>query len=370
MDMLDINTEEILPIMPGTHKKAIVKNAKAKMIEGTFDKLERILRSRFRLPGSVKRLSDDIHAQDVDHSEAMKLAAQGKLPLFSEFALTMYRACDYYSREREHRGVIKEWAWKPKEKHATPYDCIKHCYEADGWRPRMISSAASNLLFLSKTKRTAILGRIQLFGDKYEHDALVELPKGQSVDIRYNPMDTRSILIFLDDKYICTAYPVEYSSMKDMPLAKRKIIEKRSRRKKIAERFREITSISPDFREYSQIEPLEKVAACITADEKKRKQGQNDLYRKLTQEEIDTEVAAIRERSSHLPKKTKTQVPERPSFFMDEFCRYEWCIQYEIAGGQLTEKDEIWKNEYEANMTPKQLGYWETVKEYGCGGMG
>ena len=38
-------------LKPGTHKKAIVKNAKAKMIEGTFDKLERILRSRFQYLG-------------------------------------------------------------------------------------------------------------------------------------------------------------------------------------------------------------------------------------------------------------------------------------------------------------------------------
>ena len=72
MDVLDMEPEDINPniIIPGTHKKAIVKNAKAKMIEGTFDKIEGILRSRFRLPGSVKRLSADIHHQDVDQNEA------------------------------------------------------------------------------------------------------------------------------------------------------------------------------------------------------------------------------------------------------------------------------------------------------------
>lgn len=44
-------------LKPGAHKKAIVKNAKARMIEDTFDKLERILRSRkvFRPEGYLRR---------------------------------------------------------------------------------------------------------------------------------------------------------------------------------------------------------------------------------------------------------------------------------------------------------------------------
>jgi putative transposase len=63
VDVLDVEAEDVHPavIVPGTHRKAIVKNAKAKMIEGTFDRIEQILRSRFKLAGSTKRLTDDIH---------------------------------------------------------------------------------------------------------------------------------------------------------------------------------------------------------------------------------------------------------------------------------------------------------------------
>ena len=93
MDLLDVDAEEVNPciIVPGTHKKAIVKNAKAKMIEGTFNIVEGILRSHFRLPGNVKCLADGIHDQDVDQDEAKCLAESGKLLLASEFYLYVYR---------------------------------------------------------------------------------------------------------------------------------------------------------------------------------------------------------------------------------------------------------------------------------------
>ena len=188
VDVLDVEAEDVHPavIVPGTHRKAIVKNAKAKMIEGTFDRIEQILRSRFRLAGSTKRLTDDIHHQDVDHAEAQALAKSGKLPLFSEFALAMYRACDFYNRQKPHRGVLSEWAWTPKPKEVTPFDCLRACYE-NGWRPRDVSNRAADLIFLEKDRRIVNLGRIQYKGDAYEHEALLTL-HGQKVDIRVNPL--------------------------------------------------------------------------------------------------------------------------------------------------------------------------------------
>ena len=64
--------------------------------------IENVLRSRFRVAGSVKRLTDDPNTQDMDHEEAMKLAKENKLLLASEFYLTCYRAADYYNREKTH----------------------------------------------------------------------------------------------------------------------------------------------------------------------------------------------------------------------------------------------------------------------------
>jgi len=366
MDVLDTDPEDINPniIIPGTHKKAIVKNAKAKMIEGTFDKLERLLRSRFRLPGSVKRLSDDIHAQDIDQLEAKKLAEQGKLMLFSEFALTMYRACDHYNREKNHRGVVKEWAWKPKTKQAVPYDCLQFCYEKDGWRPRMISDDASILFFLAKASRKVNMGRIQFQGDFYEGDVLVEL-HGKRVDLRYSPMDIRQIYIFRGSEYLGMALPVEYSSMKDMTLAQKKIVEKRKIRKRIAEEFKKITSAAPDFREYSQVDVLEKAAALIGRDRKKLAADNHELYRERSPEELDAEVRMIEKLNATPTVLGYRPLPERPSFFLHERDRHEWAVKYEFAGGLLDSEDKGWLAGYESKMTPEQQEYWAIQKERG-----
>jgi len=366
MDTLDIDAEDINPsiIMPGSHKKAIVKNAKAKMIEGTFYKLESLLRSRFALAGSTKRLGDDIHHQDIDQIEAQKLAAQGKLLTFSEFALAMYRACDYYNREKTHRGVRKEWSWKPRPKIATPYDCLEACWSIDGWRPRMISDEASTLLFLSRAVRKCNVGRLQFKNDYFESDALVE-QHGKRVDIRYNPMDLREIYIFKGEQYLGIATPVEYSSMKDQTLAQRKIIEKRKLRKAIAAEYRAITTVSPDYRKYSAVDPIEKTAALIGKDRQRRADENSEMYHKRTPEQLTAEVEAIEKLNATPAILGRKDLPARPSYFLEAIDRYEWSIKYTHAGGTLTNDDAAWMGEYESKMPASQRDYWETVKTVG-----
>lgn len=368
MDTAAMDAECVTPavIEPGTHKKAIVKNAKAKMIEGTFDILEEIMRSHFRLPGSVKRLCDDIHAQDIDHHEAQRLAEQGRLPLFSEFVLTQYRALDYYNREKAHRGVLKEWIWRPKPTTATPYDCLQQCYERDGWRPRMITTQAADLIFLHKARRAVYKGRVQLLNDYYEAPALVEMEQGGRVDIRYNPWDTRQIYIFQGSEFIATAWPVEYSSMKDASLAQRKIKQKRELRARIAEQFRAITSHAPDFREYSQVDVIERASRLITEERTVRDAELAELNRIRTPEELEAE-ARDQVALGRIPTKTRRPLPERPMYFADDMTRYEWCVSYELAGGELDDDDRAWKAARDAEMDDNERRYWDAVRE--CGGM-
>jgi putative transposase len=365
LDVIDADAEEINPkaIMPGTHKKAIVKNAKAKMIEGTFNNLERILRSHFKIPGNVKRLGGDIHENDIDQDEAKRLAEQNRLPLYSEFVLTLYKALDYYNRQKPHRGVLKEWSWKNKPSQATPHDCLRACYD-NGWRPRAISQEACDLIFLARETRTVQLGRIQFQNEFYEHDALVSLDKGQRVNLRYNPMDTEYIHVFTDSKYLCTAKAVEYSSMKDSELSARKIHEKRSRRKDFIDEYRRITSKIPDFREYSKVPEMEKVAALVGKDKERRAAEQNKLYRTRTPEELAAEVATL-ETTGRVPFVKTQNLPQRPGYFMTDHDRYEWCIKYEIAGGELTGDDAEWKTAHELTMSQGQREYWDTVRECG-----
>jgi len=293
-DLADADAELILPYceQPGTHRKAIVKNAKAKMIEGTFYRLEEIMASVMRLPGQTKKMSDDIHWQDIDHQEAAKLAHQGKLLTSREFALAMYQACDYYNNKKVHRGVLAEWSWKPKPKEVTPHDCLRACYNNDNWRAKFISNEKADLLFLARDSRIINKGQISINNELYMADDLLEMHK-QRVDLRFNPMTYAEVHVFQNGKYICTAYPVERSSMIDADLTSRKIAEKRDRRKKFAEEFKKISSIAPDLRNYSSVPQIERAAALIGKERTQRAIENKAANRVMSQAELDAKVAEL-----------------------------------------------------------------------------
>lgn len=364
VDILDIDDEEIIPvaIAPGTHKKAIVKNAKAKMIEGTFCIFEDILRSRFRISGSTKRLTDDIHTQDEDHEGSMALAENGKMLLASEFYLMCYQAIDYYNREKTHRGVRKEWIWQPKPATATPLDCLKACYE-DGWRPKMISNEAADMIFLKRASRVVNRGRLSIEGETYEHDLLMDL-HGERVDVRYNPIEADLIHVYRQGAFLCAALPVEYSSMKDEDLARRKILEKREKRKAIADRFREMTRHIPDFRSFSTIPKAEKIAALVGEEKRRQEQARITHEKPLSPEQYEAEMAKL-EAMNTLPQKKNKPLPARPDHFMVESDHYDWCLKFEISGGELSAEDRAFVEKYESEMTPEARERWQFEREYG-----
>lgn len=361
-DLTDVDAEEISPacLMPGSHRKAIVKNAKAKMIEGTFNRLEEIMSGVFLLPGHTKRMSEDIHWQDIDHQEAMRLAKQGKLLTSREFALALYRALDYYNTQKSHRGVLAEWAWRPKPANVTPMDCLRACYN-EGWRPRMMSADAADLLFLARDKRTVRKGRILLENEQYEHDALIELHE-KRVDIRYNPMTYDCCHVYLSGQYICTAYPVERSSMIDADLAGRKIAEKRERRRKFAEEYKKISSIAPDFRQYSQVPEAERVAALIGEEKRKRAEDNKEITRQITQEELDRGVKIL-EGLGRIPAARKQLAGPRPSYWATDADRHAWCILAAVDG-TISDDDQAWMESYEAAMTPAARERWQFEREF------
>ena len=373
MDVLDVDAEEVDPVIarvePGSHKKAVVKNAKAKMNEGTFGVIENVLRSRFRVAGSVKRLTDDPNTQDMDHEEAMKLAKENKLLLASEFYLTCYRAADYYNREKTHRGVRKEWIWKPKPVEVTPYECLMACY-ADGWRPRWISDEAADHIFLKRQSRTVQLGRITIDGEIYEHAALLDLHK-KRVDCRFNPLELDVILVYLADKFLCAAHPVEYSSMKDEDLARRKIVEKRTKRKAVADGFRAMIKSIPDLREYSKIPEAEKVAAVV-GEEKNGSRPRANLTR--PRRELAAEMVKMEALNERLPDGRTAAfamsamgkpIPPRPDFWISATDRYLWCVKCEAARVELSPEDRQFVQDEEAKMTPAQRDRWQFEREYG-----
>jgi len=352
-------------ILPGTHRKAIVKNAKAKMMERTFQSLEALLRDEIRLPGYCKRLTDSGEYQEIDQKEAQHLAAAGKLPTFREFVIAMYQAMDRYNNYKTHRGVLREWAWKPRPKAATPMDCLKACW-LDGWRPRRLSAEAVDLVFLTRVNRGRVVdrGRVLLNNCQYEHDALVEL-HGRRVEVRFDPMDPEWVLVFLEEKFLCRATAVEYSSMKDRPLASRKIEEKRRRRKAFITRYRELTSRVPDFRQFGEPAVIEQNAELVRLAKEKTGKAETELYRARSTEELAAAVAR-QERLAEKPvPRADAGIPERPGWFMNDIDRYKWIVRCETAGGELTEEDRLFKTTYEAAMDGGQREYWQTVKQLG-----
>ena len=344
-----------------THRQinAKVKNAKSKLIERTFGVWQDIFFSKLRLPGFVKRLSDDIHQQERDEKEVKKFAEQGKLLTFSELVVYVYQASDIYNNST-HRGVLAEWKWNPKPHEATPKDCLRACWN-EGWRPNTISGELADLAFLAPANRIVQKGMILLNKEHYSHDALLSL-HGQRVSIRFDPMDFSEIQVFKDSKFICTALPIERSNMLDQDLIARKNAEKRKLCKGVIDEFKRLTAVVPDMRQYSLTPPAERVAALIGSDRKRRALENQEINRTQTREEYEEGMRKMEELNR--PQKKTFVVPPRPNFWNFKYDRYDWCLRASVAGIILSSEDLQWMREYEAEMTPESKEYEQMRLEY------
>lgn len=386
VDVEGCDPEEINPLatIPGTQRLAIVKNAKAKMIECTNNVLEGILRDHFQVPGSCAILGGDIHENDVAWLEIKRLAAAGKLLTYREFVITVLKAMDYYNSKKAHRGVLKEWKWRPKPKTATPLECLKQC-AVDGWKPVMLSQEAIDLVFLPRVNNGRMIdkGRILFQGETYEDkrercdcsDArphLIDL-HGKRVELRHDPLDPEWLLVFDDGNYICKAEPVEYSSMINPDLTARKIEEKRRHRKGFILEYRALTSGIPDMLEYSKVSTIEKAAAVIGTERKAIQEKNREMYRELSPEEMEEGIRKIEDRSrksevggqSAEGRAQSVKPLKRPTYFLTELDRYKWVIKAENHGDELAQADVEFKQDYEGRMNEDQRDYWETVRQYG-----
>ncbi|MFA5075616.1 MAG: Mu transposase C-terminal domain-containing protein [Candidatus Babeliales bacterium] len=367
---LDVDAEEVYPATedPQLHRLAIVQNAKAKMIEGTWRVLENIMTSVMLLPGDTKRLGDDIHHQDIDQEELKRLRDAGKLPLMSQYIIAFYRSIDYYNKEKPHRGVRKEWRrnFLPASGGFTPFDCLRACYEADGWRPKCLSDRAIDLLFMMEETRIVNRGHIQAFNDTYVHDALLDL-HGEQIQIRYDLVDYENLLVFHQGQYIGTATPIEYSSMKDQDLTRRKIMAKRSKAKEIYELYARLTRPIEDMRTYGSQEQIEQVAALVEDAKERKKLERIEQKREITQAELEAHITKM-EQGFPLPAKTPRPIPGRPDYFLTAEDHWGWIVSYLKAGGELGEEDEAFKIEHLGKMNQGQREYYGFVMNEYQGG--
>lgn len=339
-------------LMPGTHRKAIVRNAKAKMMEATFNALEGILRSVFKVPGHVKKLAGLKEENEIDQAEIEALAGAGKLLSFWEFAETVFRAMDYYNKDKPHRGVLREWAWKPKPNQATPMDCLRACHAEEGWKPVRMSNATIDVIFLPRTTRSIDRGRIVFRNQYYEHEALIEIESGTRVEVRFDPLDRGWLAVFIEDEFLCLAEPVEYSSMKDHDLAGRKIEEKARKRKGFITEYRKLTSAVPDFLTYSQTAEVSRAATAISIEQRNKRKELAERCREMDPEELEARVCAL---------EAATEA-SRP-IFSTARDRYRWILDELCSGGSLQDEDAVFMAEYEASMDHDARIYWEVYKE-------
>ena len=359
--------EEDMPLVRVGQRFAIPKNAKAKMIEGSFSTLEQVLRDVIRLPGNVKTLGGNPEENDIDQAEIQRLAQAGKLPTFEEFRLAVYRAMDFYNQGRPHRGARKEWCFGAKPREVRPAEVLRACFR-DGWRPRTISREALDLIFLARAKRVVRKGQIEFAGDYWEafEEQMPDLMalEGRAVQVRYDPMAMCELIVFdRSGEFVCIAQPAAMSSMIDLDRASALIARKRRRRRAIQDQYHLLTAGIPDTREFSRVPREEKAAAAVGRGRTEHKKRQEELYRERTPEELAAEVADL-EVIQEAPARKK-DLPERPGYFLSEFDRYAWCVKYEAAGGEMDEADRAFMAGYEADMTAEDKEMWAARRTYG-----
>lgn len=351
LDGVDPEELHCMMIMPGSHTRAIVRNAKAKMIEGTFSSLESILRNQLKVPGHVKDLHALQEAQEVDQKEIERLAHEGKLLTFREFVLACLKAMDHYNATKPHRGVLREWVWKPRPKEATPIQCLAQCYLTGEWKPTKISEQLIDMVFLPRQQRAVDRGRVRINKQLYEHEALVPLT-GRRVDCRYDPLDPGWVLVFHEDEFVCEAKPVEYSSMKDKDLAARKIEQKRALRRQFLDEYHALTSKIPDFIQYSRVPDAEKAAAIVGRKRRQQTLAEAERFRPKTVEEFDAEI-----------EQRERWVEETRPIFATEIERYMWILGRQFEGRSVREDEFAFISQLEAGMDAGTLAYWQSYKE-------
>ena len=345
-ESIDIPDEEgVLVDLGAKQRFAIVRNAKAKMIESTFRFIEQMLINE-GVPGSVTTLGADKEQNDVTNKELEQLKKSGKLLTFSEFCLELIRVLDKYNAKKPHRGLIDQYyrETRTRQKDLSPHKYLAYRL-SKGWKPEFMSDSDLDLIFKKREKRTIKNGRILLRHEYYESDALTGFENGTKVEIRYDYMlPSAGLNVFKDGQYICDAYPVQYSFMNNKEVTSDKIAEKRKIRRKFIDVYNDFTKPAEDLRKYSKAGCEDVFVPQIPADKPKV----------INPDEIEAEKKRIEEIvAKHEEQERNKELEEanaRPDFFLSEFERYKWCHNLLIKGGVLSDEDKEFFEEYEEKM--------------------
>jgi len=364
-DLPAVEEEALLAQDPRTHRKAIVRNAKAKMIERTFQELERILVDVLRLPGYVKKLTGSKESQEIDQKEAERLAREGRLPTYFEFCAAFYKALDYYNREKPHRGVHREWPFRPKppESKCTPLAYLAACMAQEGFRPRYADEAILATIFLFREKRLRKVDRglVRFRNYLYTHDDLLRL-SGQWVEVRYDPYDPGWILVFHRGEFVCRAEAVEYSSMKDTELASRKLREKYEKHRFFLDLYRELTRGIPDLRQFSAVPKKERPKAVGKPKEEVPVISEEEFQRQLAELSVEPakpEPQVDEEAFQRELAERAAMQEEMGPVFVYKSDRYMYLLERLAKGEAISAEDAAFMAEFEGEMDQAESSYWD-----------
>jgi hypothetical protein len=201
----------------------------------------------------------------------------------------------------------------------------------------------------------------------YEHEALVSKLHGQEVLIRFDPFDPGFILVFAGSKFVCCAKPVEYSSMKDRPLARRKIEEKARLRKYYLTQYHQLTSIVPDFTGYSTIPYAEATASAVAESRRAAELESAEDAFSLSEEEKERSIAEFNKRIAEHPADLPPHAEDAHLMVQRDFSAVNWETVHSMPNAERYELLLLCqaKGIKPPGIEMTFMSYYEQTEEYG-----
>ncbi len=342
------NVVDVVDDVKVWHKKAEVRNAKAKPIERFFRTFEGVLRD-LGVPGLV----NDKRARSEEHRRGelriKELVEKDRLYSFEEFLQAVFEGIEKYNN-RKHRILRR-----------SPFDELKKAVEEEGFVATRLVESEIDFILLARAIRSVRNGRVIIDHELYEGEEITKekpnaglwnIPDGTRVEVRYDPYDEEKVFAVLENGDVKPLKKVIKGSMKDDELTKRLLARKREMIKACTAMYRQLTQPVKGVIKYSRTVSLK---ARQAFDERVLKREEE----KLSEEEI-------MRRADEMIEKSKEALPfviRKKPIYRSKRERYQYCLQQKILGGELEIEDLEFMKAYESNMDDSERDYWDAWRE-------
>jgi putative transposase len=337
---------DIVTTKEAWHRYARPYNAKAKPVEAFFNTMEKLLLD-LGVPGLIRELrgTSDEKAQDDKRLKALR--EQGKLLSFDEFLQKVFEAVEIYNKRRH--SALK----------ASPLETFMKLVK-EGFAPRYIVEKELDFILMKREIRSVNRGRILLDGVWYEgedlENGLWDVPDKTRVEVRYDPYERGSVYAIRPDR-IVELREVPISSMKNKEKTAELMEWKRSMMKKVRELYQKITAQAKGVIEYS------KLTRQVIEAEKRRKQKKPVV---IDPEQIRREVEEKKRLTLEAEQKRYQREFQfqRKTIFTNQRERYQYLVECELNGIEITAQDREFMKWYEAQMDETERIWFKNFRKY------